>query len=718
MTSTKMPGAGFKRILALGAAAGVALATALAAVPASAVPASAVPPAVPPAAATEEPTASGVGAGGAGVRAPGLSGDGLAEAVLRDLGLTPEEFAAAGQLGKQAADASAALRDVPGYIGTRLQNGRILVTGSGPELEARVGELRSTVPAVELEVPAAEAEISAEAAESAVPSVPRSGKELARSTQQLYQAYLREVGPDGLQAVAYSGGRFVIRAGGVNAPEATPPDSTGSNGPTSNGPTSEGTTSEAAGKISPAEFVARYANVVLDDGAALALEADVVGGQGYFADTGEICSTGFSAFDPAGLPSVLTAGHCSDDGAAHQATLEFPQWNPAGLLGTFGFSQFGGPGNSTITGNAGNPANPQNVGTDVAVIGSIRAGLDPEPAASTWNDASQAGPDVKIIGTAAPVVGQPVCRSGRTSAWSCGTIDEVGIYVVQGRSADPADLRAFTGFLSFEVQSSGGDSGGPWLSGNYAVGIHSAGDVPDPLGNVRNFAIAANLDDAMAVLPGYQLELFLNKPVVTSPASGGTFEDGQTIAGHVPAAPATAVAAGSKVRITVSGQAPLEVPVDAAGNWSFTAPETTGALRFSAETFNGFSDSGASAFEFAPAAAGPPAQQTPAQQTPGQQAPEPAEPAGTPPASAPPPAPIPPPTVPVPPPAAADPPWDAAVLPSGDLTAVGPPTAYLANTGASGIMTAAGVAAGAIAVGALLMALVRRRKRRASKQES
>ena len=233
----------------------------------------------------------------------------------------------------------------------------------------------------------------------------------------------------------------------------------------------------------------------------------------------------------------------------------------------------------------------------MAVIGSIAAGLEPQPAASTWNDPSQAGPDAKIIGTAAPVEGQPVCRSGRTSAWSCGTIDEVGIYVVQGRSGNPADLRAFSGFLSFAVQSSGGDSGGPWLSGNYAVGIHAAGE---GAGAPVNFAVAATLDDALAVLPGYQLELFLNKPTVTSPTPGGTFEPGQTIGGTVPAAPASAVAAGSTVRITLAGQAPFAVPVDSAGNWQFTAPEAapgaaSGALSFTAETVNGFSDSGASA---------------------------------------------------------------------------------------------------------------------------
>ena len=635
----------------------------------AAVPASAETPVAPTAGETAAPSATS-----------GVNDAGLAEAVSRDLGLTPEEFNAAGELGRQAAAAAEALRGVPGYTGTRLQDGRILVSGSGPELEARVAELAATTPAVAPEPPASEAT-------GRPPGT--SGTELAVSTQQLFQAYVREVGPQGLQAVAYSDGKFVIRAGGTNAAEST----TGSVLP------GTGSEAAAAGKVSAEEFVARFANVRLDAGTDLAPEADLVGGQGYIADTLEICSTGFSAFNPAGLPSVLTAGHCSDDGAAEQASLEFPAWTAAGPLGIFGFSQFGGPGNTGIVGDEDNPGN---VGTDVAVIGSIAAGLEPQPAASTWNDASEAGPDVKIIGTAAPVEGQPVCRSGRTSAWSCGTIDEVGIYVVQGRSGNPADLRAFSGFLSFAVQSSGGDSGGPWLSGNYAVGIHAAGE---GAGAPVNFAVAATLDDALAVLPGYQLELFLNKPAVTSPAPGGTFEPGQTIAGTVPAAPASAVAAGSTVRITLAGQAPFEVPVDSTGNWQFTAREAapgaaSGALSFTAETVNGFSASGASAFEFAPAGAGTPNPQPPVTE----------------------PAPLPPVTVPDPiPPAAAAPLTPSTVAPAGAATVVEPPAANpsginpagtrLANTGADGLLTAAGAALAAIAVGGVLLLLRRRKKR-------
>ena len=63
--------------------------------------------------------------------------------------------------------------------------------------------------------------------------------------------------------------------------------------------------------------------------------------------------------------------------------------------------------------------------------------------------------------------------------------------------------------------------------------------------------------------------------------------------------PASVVAPNSKVRITVlrgrrnSGRAPLEVPVDASGNWQFPAPSSAGRFKFSAETVNGFSRSGA-----------------------------------------------------------------------------------------------------------------------------
>ncbi|TQJ59775.1 trypsin [Arthrobacter sp. SLBN-83] len=683
--------------------------------------------AVPTTAAPASPLPSTAASPKTGISS-GLSEAALADAVERDLKLTPQQFQAAGELGAQAAAAAVQLRQLPGYVGIRLEGTSIVVTGSGPELQAAVAALAGRVHGLTLEAPAPQQSAPAVApSSSAAPSPPSpvspsalaavegTRSELAVSTEQLFQAYVRDVGPQGLQAVlAAAGGKFVIRTGGINTPESL----SASSG------TAAGAATSAQGKVSPAQFVSRYANVELDGGAPIKPEADVPGGMGYQTDIGFVCSTGFSAFDPAGVPAVLTAGHCASDGAAKTATLEF-QFNKLGLLGKFGFSQFGGPGNSRVVENPVDPNNPGNVGTDISVVQSLRQDINPLPAASTWGDPSQPGPDVKIIGSADPVVGMPICRSGRTSAWSCGTVDAVGIFIVPGAAfaTDPTDLRAFNGFLSYGVQSSGGDSGGPYLSGNYAVGTHSAGDTPDANGNViQNFAVGATLRDSLAVLPGYQLELFLNKPTVTAPASGETYQPGQVISGQVAAAPASAVAKGSKVRVTIQGEDPFEVPVEA-GNWSFQAPQGTGTLRFTAETVNGFSTSGANSFEFAPAAAEPPAPPAPTDPgpttppaSPAPTGPAPSNPSPTnpPPASPSPAAPTETPVVVIPPSSTPAPSVPADLANTGGNRNNPADSGGLAYTGADGLIAAAIAAVAALAVGILLMLVVRRRKGRST----
>lgn len=605
----------FNRALGLAAAGALVFGSAFLAVPAVAesgppVPdpsAIAVSTAAPTAsaAAASAPTASAAAAASAPARAtgdsaPAISDAGLTEAILRDLGMTLEQFNAAGDQGKRAADAVPSLRALPGYAGISLKGGRIVVEGSGPELAARVSELNAAGSGAG-SLAGSQAGVSGEfvlvAAASATapapetPSAPETPELVAASTDQLFKDYVREVGAAGLQAVTYANGSFVIRTGGTNQPEAGSAPATPASPGTSAG--GGGATPESSAPVaSPSEFVARYSNVRLEQGEPLAPEEDFFGGQGFVLNNGIICSAGYGAYSPAGEPVVLTAGHCTDDGTLSTANVERPESPANNLLGTLGFSQFGGPGNSWITGDETNPGN---IGTDIAVIESIRSGLDVQPAASRWDAPTDPGSTaVKIIGTASPSPGQAVCRSGRTAGWSCGTVDEVGIYVVGGITPDPSDLRAFRGFLSYSVQSSGGDSGGPWISGNFAVGTHSAGDAP---GSVANFAVATTLEDAMARLPGVQLQLFLNKPVLTEPDDGGGVALGQAITGQVPAVPASAVAAGSTVRITVPGQAPVEVPVDAAGQWQFTAPSPAGRLRFTAETINGFSHSGASSFD-------------------------------------------------------------------------------------------------------------------------
>lgn len=619
------------------AAAAIALAGSFSAVPAlaetgGAEPAPSASPSVAAGAAPavssapgETATASAPAPGGA---APEISDAGLAEAVRRDLGMTLQEFNAAGQLARTAADALPSLRQHRGYVGISLRNGRIVVEGSGAELQARVDELNGlgTAAVFDLVAPAVQASAIPSAAPSAVPSAveasavpskaPSAAELVASNTDQLFEAYVREVGPAGLQAVAYSGGRFIIRTGGTNAAEAGPARAPGqptAPAPATTDPVPATTapapvpTAPAPGKISPADFVSRYANVQLEQGSPVTTEADVYGGEGYVIDAGywrTICSTGFGAYSTAGLPVVLTAGHCGEDGTATVIGLEPPASSTAGHsvmplpgsllpLGKFGFSQFGGLNNTPVLDplwEKGDPGDPGNVGTDIAVIEGINGGINLQAAATTWADAANpAATAVKIVGTVAPFQGQEVCRSGRTDGWSCGQVDETGIYVVGGRTTAPEDVRAFRGFLSRNVQSSGGDSGGPWISGNFAVGTHSAGETSG-----ENFAIATTLEDSMAKIPGgVQLKLFLNKPELVAPANGAPIAAGDLIKGRVPSPADSPRAAGSKVRITVAGHQPLEVPVDSAGEWSFVAPFPAGPMTFSAEAVHGFSRSGA-----------------------------------------------------------------------------------------------------------------------------
>jgi hypothetical protein len=730
-----------KRVFAAGTVAGLAFALGFGVVPAVAVPGAAV----------SETTTSTVSVPPADRPSAGPSEAGLSEALLHDLGMSLAEFNAAGELGHRAADALKTLQVVPGFVGLSLKDGGILVRGTGPALQSAVDELNQPGPSAFVLVaptpvePAAQTSPAADAAPStskaSAPSevqpepAPSAPELVAQNIDQLFQAYVSDVGTRGLQAVAYTDGHFVIRTGSVNTPESDVPATSGA----LSSRTGTAPAQATAGKLTPAQFVSRYANVRLEKGASVKTEDDVLGGQGYFLDNTSKCSTGFSAFGPTGLPLVLTAGHCTQDGAAKLTGLEPLSWAAAGgsttpvpwplpalaPLGNFGFSQFGGPNNAAAT--AGGSV----VGTDIAVVKDIATGLNPQPAATTWG-AAKTPDSVKIVGTKAPVQGDPVCRSGRTTGWKCGVIDSIAIVMMPGSKSVPPDydndLRPVRAFDSSSVTSAGGDSGGPWISGNYAVGTHTGAET---LGSTQKRAIAATLEDSLASIPGgAQLEVFLNKPTVTSPAPGATFDAGQTVTGMVAAAPASAVAAGSQVKVTVAGKAPFQVPVNAKGAWSFTAPTGSGPLRFKAETVNGFSASGAAEFQFAAV----PETVTPAipPVAPPAAVPPVAPPAGTPPVppaatQADPPAVVPPAgTAPVPPAATpADPPAatpaevpaaKAAPAPAAGAAVVVLPLgaeqpATLASTGASGLFLAAGLAAAALVVGGVLLMVLRRRKR-------
>lgn len=164
------------------------------------------------------------------------------------------------------------------------------------------------------------------------------------------------------------------------------------------------------------------------------------------------CSIGFAATGADGSQQFLTAGHCTNDPdqAAYGETF---QQNPIGV--------------SNVDGDHSVNA----VEGDMGVVAVTEPGWELSAEVNTWG-----GEAVTVTGSTEPLIGQAVCHSGNTSKWQCGEVRRVnqtidyGNVVIEGLSTSTACSR-------------GGDSGGGWLAGTQAVGLHSGGPaqcVPDP----------------------------------------------------------------------------------------------------------------------------------------------------------------------------------------------------------------------------------------------
>lgn len=168
-----------------------------------------------------------------------------------------------------------------------------------------------------------------------------------------------------------------------------------------------------------------------------------------------ICSFGFNGVDAAGDPVNITAGHC-DAVARHDggSTVYLPNRDnidESTRIGMFTESTVGT--DSTL---------------DFGIISldraGVAAGLD-RPAVRGGN-----GSTLTVTGTAAPVVGAPVCKSGQSSSFTCGVVaaDRIETQLVY------ADGGATTirGFATTACTLSG-DSGGAIVTGTLALGVIS-----------------------------------------------------------------------------------------------------------------------------------------------------------------------------------------------------------------------------------------------------
>ncbi|QDQ96170.1 S1 family peptidase [Tomitella fengzijianii] len=244
------------------------------------------------------------------------------------------------------------------------------------------------------------------------------------------------------------------------------------------------TTATAAQEVRDAGFTPALVPATAKDSAprtaaprVLQLKASPIGGDEYITGAGPIaqwpgytsCSLGFTAVDSAGEPYAISAGHCDPEPAA------------AGIAGASGVYLHDAPGFRDSTRIGRFDASTLSVGPeylDYSVI-AIDSGA---PGSLAEPQVHGSGADrLAITGVASPaVVGTPVCKSGASSAYTCGEVlaaDET----VPVEDADGVVVGRVRGFIT-SVCTLSGDSGGPMFSGTAALGIVSASDFEDPQG--------------------------------------------------------------------------------------------------------------------------------------------------------------------------------------------------------------------------------------------
>ncbi|MFG1947364.1 S1 family peptidase [Nonomuraea sp. NPDC048826] len=155
---------------------------------------------------------------------------------------------------------------------------------------------------------------------------------------------------------------------------------------------------------------------------------DIIGGSAFYIGSSR-CSVGF-AVTQGSTPGFVTAGHCGRAGSRTS--------NPTG---TFQGSSF--PGN------------------DYAWVAA--PGNNPTPYVR-----GSGGALVTVRGSTQASVGSSICRSGSTTGWRCGTIQQHNATVRYAQGT-------VSGLTRTSACAQPGDSGGSFISGSQAQGVTSGG---------------------------------------------------------------------------------------------------------------------------------------------------------------------------------------------------------------------------------------------------
>ncbi|GAA4485390.1 S1 family peptidase [Rhodococcus olei] len=207
----------------------------------------------------------------------------------------------------------------------------------------------------------------------------------------------------------------------------------------------------AAVALSPA--LGSVAPPVADNGGA---PADAMfGGDSYAAENAAgafRCSLGFNGTNASGATVNISAGHCDPNRGAPGTSVVF-QMPSEGVfgprIGAFERTNLQGHDFSIIR-------------IDDSVAYRFQNNLVRVPGRSPLH----------ITGTADPVVGAPVCKSGLTTGFTCGTVNAVNQRVSVGS-------RTLENGFSANICALQGDSGGTIVTGDRALGISSASNVGD-----------------------------------------------------------------------------------------------------------------------------------------------------------------------------------------------------------------------------------------------
>ncbi|MFC9342212.1 carbohydrate-binding protein [Streptomyces sp. NPDC057020] len=161
---------------------------------------------------------------------------------------------------------------------------------------------------------------------------------------------------------------------------------------------------------------------------------DIRGGDAYYMGGGGRCSVGF-AVTRGTTQGFATAGHC---GRAGTATSGFNQV----AQGSFQGSVFPGNDMAWVAANTNWTSTPYVKGSG--------------------------GGNVQVTGSVLQPVGSSVCRSGSTTGWHCGTVQQHNTSVTYPEGT-------ISGVTRTTVCAEPGDSGGSYISGSQAQGVTSGG---------------------------------------------------------------------------------------------------------------------------------------------------------------------------------------------------------------------------------------------------